>query len=86
MRDLPDEPPGVPPTNLKVAEIAGNHVVLDLGGGRYAMYAHFAPHSVSCTWAITCVPGTSLVCWATAGTRPVRICIFRSATGRPRWM
>ena len=46
MRDLPDELPGVPPTNLKVAEIAGNHVVLDLGGGRYAMYAHFAPHSV----------------------------------------
>jgi hypothetical protein len=46
MRDLPDEPPGVAPNNLKVAEIAGNHVILDLGGGRYAMYAHFAPHSL----------------------------------------
>ena len=47
MRDLPDQPPGVAPTNLTVPEIAGNHVILDLGGGRYAMYAHLAPHSVT---------------------------------------
>jgi Peptidase family M23 len=47
MRDLPNEPPGVAPTSLKISEIAGNHVVLDLGNGRYAMYAHLAPHSVT---------------------------------------
>ncbi len=47
MRDLPDQPPGVAPTNLTVPEIAGNHVILDLGGGRYAMYAHLAPNSVT---------------------------------------
>jgi murein DD-endopeptidase MepM/ murein hydrolase activator NlpD len=47
MRDLPDEPPGIAPTSLKVSEIAGNHVLLDLGNGRYAMYAHLAPHSVT---------------------------------------
>ncbi len=47
IRDLPDEPPGVAPTDLKVSEIAGNHVLLDLGQGRYAMYAHLAPHSVT---------------------------------------
>jgi hypothetical protein len=47
MRDLPNEPPGVAPTSLKVSEIAGNHVLLDLGKGRYAMYAHLAPHSVT---------------------------------------
>ena len=47
MRDLPDVTPGVAPAILSVAEIAGNHVLLDLGGGRYAMYAHFAPHSVT---------------------------------------
>jgi hypothetical protein len=47
MRDLPDVPPGIAPTNLTVPEIAGNHVILDLGGGRYAMYAHFALHSVT---------------------------------------
>ncbi len=47
MRDLPDQPPGVAPTNLTIPEIAGNHVILDLGDGRYAMYAHLAPHSVT---------------------------------------
>jgi Peptidase family M23 len=47
MRDLPDVTPGVAPTNLTVPQIAGNHVILDLGGGRYAMYAHFAPQSIA---------------------------------------
>jgi hypothetical protein len=47
VRDLPDQPPGMAPTNLTIAEIAGNHVTLDLGGGRYAIYAHLAPHSVT---------------------------------------
>jgi hypothetical protein len=47
MRDLPDQPPGIAPTNLTIAEIAGNHVILDLGEARYAMYAHLAPHSVT---------------------------------------
>jgi hypothetical protein len=47
MRDLPDVPPGAAPTNLTIAEIAGNHVTLDLGHGRYAMYDHMVPHSVT---------------------------------------
>jgi murein DD-endopeptidase MepM/ murein hydrolase activator NlpD len=47
MRDLPDQPPGVAPTNLTIPEIAGNHVILDLRKGRYAMYAHLAPGSVA---------------------------------------
>ena len=47
MRDLPDQPPGVAPTDLTIPQIAGNHVLLDLGGGRYAMYAHMAPHTAT---------------------------------------
>jgi hypothetical protein len=47
IRDLPDEPPGVAPSNLTVPEIPGNHVILDLGGRRYAIYAHLAPHSAT---------------------------------------
>jgi Peptidase family M23 len=47
MRDLPDQPPGTAPANLTLPQIAGNHVILDLGGSRYAMYAHLAPHSVT---------------------------------------
>jgi hypothetical protein len=47
LRDLPDQPPGVAPANLTIPEIAGNHVILDLGAGRYAMYAHMVPGSVT---------------------------------------
>jgi hypothetical protein len=47
LRDLPDEPPGIAPTDLTVSQIAGNHVLLDLGGRRYAMYAHLAPNSAT---------------------------------------
>lgn len=47
MRDLPDQPPGAAPRSLTIPEIAGSHVILDLGGGRYAMYAHLAPGSVT---------------------------------------
>lgn len=42
---MDDSPPGQLP-NLPVEKADGNHVILDLGGGRYAMYAHFKPHSV----------------------------------------
>jgi hypothetical protein len=47
VRDMPDVPPGAAPTNLTIAEFTGNHVTLDLGKGRYAVYAHMAPHSVT---------------------------------------
>jgi murein DD-endopeptidase MepM/ murein hydrolase activator NlpD len=47
MRDLPDEPPSVASTNLRVSEVARNHVLLDLGNGHYAMYAHLAPQSLT---------------------------------------
>jgi hypothetical protein len=35
------------PANLTIAEFTGNHLTLDLGGGRYAVYLHMAPHSVT---------------------------------------
>jgi hypothetical protein len=47
VRDMPDVLPGAAPTNLTIAEFTGNHVTLDLGNGRYAVYAHMAPHSVT---------------------------------------
>jgi hypothetical protein len=43
---LPNSPPGQLPPNLPIEEADGNHVVLDLGDGRYALYAHLQPHSV----------------------------------------
>jgi hypothetical protein len=43
---LPDTPPGAPPVGIPIEQADGNHVVLDLGDGRYALYAHLKPGSV----------------------------------------
>jgi len=44
--DLPNQRPGQYPTNIPIDQADGNSVVLDLGGRRYALYAHFQPHSI----------------------------------------
>jgi len=44
---FPDSPPGALPAIIGLAQADGNHVVLDLGGGRFALYAHLAPDSVA---------------------------------------
>jgi hypothetical protein len=46
INDLPDVVPGKNPEGLTMAQIAGNRVIVDMGSGRYAMYAHLAPGSV----------------------------------------
>lgn len=43
---LDDSPPGQLPPGLPLEQADGNHVVLDLGDGRYALYAHLKPRSV----------------------------------------
>ena len=43
---LPDTPPGGFPAGITLDQADGNHVVLNLGDGRYALYAHFRPGSV----------------------------------------
>jgi murein DD-endopeptidase MepM/ murein hydrolase activator NlpD len=43
---LPDRVPGKLPTDTTVQNITGNHVILDLGGGLFAFYAHLKPGSV----------------------------------------
>lgn len=43
---LPDTPPGALPAEIPIAEADGNHVVLELGNGRYALFAHLKPGSV----------------------------------------
>jgi hypothetical protein len=40
---LPEQTPGQYPTNIPIEQADGNSVVLDLGGGRYALYAHMQP-------------------------------------------
>ena len=45
---MADSPIGALP-NLAPDKADGNHVILDLGNGSFALYAHFKPHSVSVT-------------------------------------
>ena len=43
---LPEQVPGGLPKNITPEEADGNSVILDIGGGNYALYAHFQPGSV----------------------------------------
>ena len=43
---LPEQTPGKFPEAISIAQADGNSVVLDLGGGRFALYAHLQPHSM----------------------------------------
>ena len=43
---MPETPAGSFPPNIGAAEAGGNHVVVDIGGGRFAFYAHLQPGSI----------------------------------------
>lgn len=43
---LPEETPGTAPTGLALDQYSGNHVVEDLGGGNFALYAHIKTGTV----------------------------------------
>jgi hypothetical protein len=43
---LPEQTPGEFPQGISPEEADGNSVILDLGGGNYALYAHFQPGSI----------------------------------------
>jgi len=47
LRDLPDETPGRSPENATAATAAGNHVIVEMKGQHYVMYAHLAPFSIT---------------------------------------
>ncbi len=42
----PEQTPGSYPTNIPLDKADGNYVILDLGGHRYALYAHMQPGSI----------------------------------------
>jgi len=44
--DIPQQAPGSFPSGVTIATADGNSVVLDLGGGHFALYAHFQPASI----------------------------------------
>jgi len=43
---VPENTPPTPPPDIALNDLAGNFVTQDLGGGRFALYAHLQPGSV----------------------------------------
>ncbi len=43
----PDLKPGMHDPDLTLKDAPGNHVIVDIGGGRYAIYAHLKPGSIT---------------------------------------
>jgi murein DD-endopeptidase MepM/ murein hydrolase activator NlpD len=43
----PDVKPGANDPDLTLKDAGGNHVIVDIGGGRYAFYAHLVPNSIT---------------------------------------
>jgi murein DD-endopeptidase MepM/ murein hydrolase activator NlpD len=43
----PDVKPGVLDQDLTLKDAGGNHVIVDIGGGRFAFYAHLKPNSIT---------------------------------------
>ena len=56
----PSQTPGQYPSNIKIEEADGNCVVLDLGGGRYALYAHLQQGKIRVHAGETVKPGQVL--------------------------
>jgi hypothetical protein len=54
---LPNQTPGKFPVNLPLEEADGNAVILDLGGGNFALYAHLQPGSVKVKAGEKVTPG-----------------------------
>jgi hypothetical protein len=45
--DLPDQTPNQDPVGTTLETAAGNHVIIDMGDGQFALYAHLKPDSVT---------------------------------------
>ena len=64
MNDVEDAVPGKAPANLTISQIAGNHVIIDLGFGRYAEYDHLVPHGATVKVGDYVRQVRRLDCWA----------------------
>jgi hypothetical protein len=46
VNDLPNQVPGQFPVGIPLEQAPGNHVIIDMGHGEFAMYAHMIPGSI----------------------------------------
>ena len=51
--ELPDNTPPIEPAEPALEDLVGNRVVEDIGGGRFAVYAHLQQHGVAVHAAAT---------------------------------
>jgi hypothetical protein len=58
--NLPDQVPGQLPADITLETADGNHVIVDIGQGRYALYAHMIPGSVAVSVGDFVQPGQLL--------------------------
>ncbi len=63
----------LPPFSLET--VGGNFVVVDIGKGSFAFYAHLQPGSLTVKLATGSSRGRFWACWATAATPTSRTCI-----------
>ncbi|MBV9267947.1 MAG: M23 family metallopeptidase, partial [Acidobacteriaceae bacterium] len=47
VNDMPDQVPNQEPVGITIQNAAGNHVIVDMGDGQYALYAHLVPYSAT---------------------------------------
>ncbi len=77
---LPEQVPGKLPDDATIDMAAGNHVVVDIGDGRFAFYAHMQPGSVKVKLGDKVVTGQGLGLLGNSGNTDTRICISTSWT------
>lgn len=58
--NLPDQVPGQLPPDITVETAGGNHIIIDIGQGRYALYAHMIPGSAAVSVGNYVQPGQLL--------------------------
>ena len=72
---MAEQVPG-PPKGVTVETLAGNHVVVDMGDGYFALYAHIKTGTVAVKVGDHVRRGMCSATWGTRGTRRRHICIF----------
>ena len=67
--------PGAPAKGITTENIGGNMLVIDIGGGHYAFYAHLQPGSLKVKLGDKVKTWEVLALWATPAIRMRPTCI-----------
>lgn len=82
--DLPDQVPNGPSIVTTIDTAAGNHVIIDMGEERYALYAHLQPNSPTVQVGDSVYQGQRLGLLGNSGNTTARIFTSKSWISRMR--